>query len=384
MMRESLRTGAFVAAAVALAVVAAVVEPETAAPRIMSDQGEAFYPDFKDPQAVKTIEVVDYDEPTATARPFQVAFERGRWVLASSHNYPLDAGERLVKTAAALMDLKKDQVRSDSPLDHARYGVVDPLDQKVAGLAGRGKRVTLRDARKDVLADFILGKPVEGKQGWRYARVPGQKRVYAVRTGADPSAQFSDWVNTGFLRIPTSSIRRVSVVSYSIDENLGRLDNLDAVKLERENGQWKLEGGGGLNKAAVGAMASALENLKIADVRPKPATLARDLRSGQLQLSLETAMSLRQKGFFITPTGRLLANEGEMTVETVGGVVYSLRFGELSGSGDNRYLFAMASARTPEGEARARELNGRFADWYYIISGADFQKLRLKRKDIAR
>ena len=58
----------------------------------------------------------------------------------------MDVGDRLVKTAAALMDVKKDQVRSDSPLDHARYGVIDPLDQKVAGLAGRGKRVTLRDA----------------------------------------------------------------------------------------------------------------------------------------------------------------------------------------------------------------------------------------------
>ncbi len=384
MMWETVKTGAFAAAAVALAVLAAVVEPETAAPRIMSDQGEAFYPDFKDPRAVKTIEVVDYDEATATARPFQVAFERGRWVLATSHNYPLDAGERLVKTAAALMDLKKDEVRSDSPLDHARYGVIDPLDQKVASLKGRGKRVTLRGAHKEVLADFILGKPVEGKQGWRYTRVPGQKRVYAVKTDADPSARFSDWVNTGFLRIPTSTIRRVTITSYSINESFGRLDNLDSVKLVREGGEWKLEGGGSLNKAAVAAMASALENLKIADVRPKPAPLARDLRSGQLQLSLESAMSLRQRGFFITPTGRLLANEGEMSVETTGGVVYSLRFGELSGTGDDRYLFAMASAKTPEGEARAKELNNRFADWYYIISGADFQKLRLKRKDVAR
>ena len=383
MMRESLKTAAFVAAAVGLAVVAGVVEPETATPRIMSDQGQAFYPNFKDPQAVKTIEVVDYDEPTATARPFQVAFERGRWILPSSHNYPLDAGERLVKTAAALMDLKKDQVSSDSPLDHARYGVIDPLDQKVAGLQGRGKRVTLRDGHKEMLADFILGKAVDGKQGWRYVRVPGQKRVYAVKTEADPSAKFADWVNAGFLRIPTSSIRRVSVTSYSINESLGRLDNLDTVKLTHENGEWKLEGAEKVNKAAVAGMASALENLKIADVRPKPPTLARDLRSGQVQLSLESAMSLRQKGFFITPTGRLLANEGEMTVETASGVNYALRFGELSGSGDNRYLFAMASGKA-ESEARVRELNNRFADWYYIISGADFQKLRLKRKDVAR
>jgi hypothetical protein len=80
-------------------------------------------------------------------------------------------------------------------------------------------------------------------------------------------------------------------------------------------------------------MANALENLKIVDVRPKPAPLAQDLKTGKLALSLETAMSLRQKGFFITPNGRLLASEGEMSVETASGLVYSLRFGDVVASG---------------------------------------------------
>ena len=31
------------------------------------------------------------------------------------------------------------------------------------------------------------------------------------------------------------------------------------------------------------------------------------------------------------------------------------------------------------GERTARELNDRFADWYYVISGKDFQNLRLGR-----
>jgi ABC-type multidrug transport system ATPase subunit len=34
------------------------------------------------------------------------------------------------------------------------------------------------------------------------------------------------------------------------------------------------------------------------------------------------------------------------------------------------------------GERRARELNNRFADWFYVIRGADFEKLRLKRRDV--
>lgn len=173
-MTEIVKTLAFVAVAAGLAITAAVVEPEAVTPKILSDEGEVFYPNFRDAQAVKTIEVVDYDDATATARPFQVDSQKGRWVLPTHSNYPVDAGDRLVKTAAALIDLKKDSVRSDSVQDHAKYGVIDPTDQKTAGLTGRGKRVTLRDSRKEVLADFIFGKPVEGK-----GRVP-----VCPRTGA--------------------------------------------------------------------------------------------------------------------------------------------------------------------------------------------------------
>jgi hypothetical protein len=365
-MRETVKTLAFVAAALALAVLAALVVPERSSPGIFSDQGQAFYPKFTDPQAVRSIEVVDYDEATATARPFQVEFQKGRWILPASSNYPLDVGDRLVKTAAALMDLKKDLARSDAVADHARLGVIDPLDAKVSSLAGRGKRVTFRDVRKEVLADFILGKPVEGKAGLRYVRVPGQKRVYAVKTDADPSARFADWVNAGVLRIAASSLRRVIVNSYSIDERLGRLVNMDTLTLVPESSQWK-------------AMAATLDGLKIVDVKPKPPSLAADLRTGKLQMTLETAMSLRQRGFLLTPNGRLLASEGELTAETANGIAYVLRFGEVAPGGDGRYLLVTVSG----GEA-ARELSARFADWYYVISTADFQKLRLRSKDAVR
>ena len=50
----------------------------------------------------------------------------------------------------------------------------------------------------------------------------------------------------------------------------------------------------------------------------------------------------------MTQSGRLMAAEGEMSVDTVNGVVYQLRFGEVapaqgeSKPSGNRYLFAMA------------------------------------------
>jgi hypothetical protein len=400
-MKESVKTGIFAAGALALAVTASVVEPERAMPDILSDQGAAFYPKFVDPQATRVIEVVDYDEATATARPLKVEFQKGRWIVSSHHSYRIDVGDRLAKTAAALMDLKKDNVRSDSVQEHAQFGVVDPLDPKAGGLSGRGKRVTLRDQRGDVLADFILGKPVEGKAGFRYVRVPGQKRTYIVKTDADPSARFADWVHADLLRIARNTIRKVTAYNYSIDETFGRLANVETIALTQSGGAWQSQDGEPVNKAMMETMANTLDTLRIVDVRPKPPSLAADLRKGQLALSLETAMSLRQRGFFLSPNGRLLANEGELAVETVDGVTYTLRFGEIAsggsdakptpGAGENRHLFvtvhfdpAKAAAHggnAAAGERTARDLTDRFADWYYIISDADFRKLKLERKD---
>jgi hypothetical protein len=393
-MNESVKTAALAGVALVLAISAAVVEPEARVPAIMSDQGEAFYPTFTDPQAPRTIEVVDYDEATATALPLKVQFQQGKWVIASNYNYRVDIGDRLAKTAAALMYLKKDMVRSDSSLDHAKYGVVDPLDEKSGGLTGRGKRVTLRDANGAILADLILGKPVEGKPGYRYVRVPGQKRTYAVKTDADPSAHFADWVNAGLLRIASSSIRRVTINRYNIDPT-GHLSNVETTVLTQDKGDWKATGEP-LNLPAVRAMAAALDGLKIVDVRPKPPGLAAGLRHEELDLTLETALSLQKAGYFFTPQGRVYSSEGDMTVETVNGLMYSLRFGEVAASvtksgvpSDNRNLFVMvhfdpAKAASYGGDAAAgergsRELNDRFADWYYVISGKDFQNLRLGR-----
>ncbi len=408
MTREAWKTAAFGAVAMTLVTVAAVIEPESRTPAILSDQGEAFYPAFTDAQSPRAIEVVDYDEATATARPFKVLFQKGRWIIASNYNYPVDIGDRLSKTAAALMDMKKDLVRSDSTRDHAQYGVIDPLDQKASSLAGRGKRVTLRDARGAVLADFIMGKPVEGKQGFRFVRLPGEKRTYAVKTEAEPSAEFAEWVNAGLLRIAQASIRKVTVNSYSIDERMGRIMNAETAVLTHEKDTWKLAGAEKFNQAAVTQMSAALDQLKIVDVRPKPPSLAQDLKSGQIRLSLEAQVSLRQRGYFLTPQGRLLANQGEMTVETTNGVVYTLRFGEIATAegtapdaaaaakqkGEARHLFVTVGfdpvrAEAYKGDAEAgkraaQDLTNRFADWYYVIGGADFRKLCLTRKDLVR
>src|SRR5260370_33582766 len=136
-MKEMYKTAGFVAGSVVLVIAASVSRPESRTAWVFSDEGQAFYPQFRDPQAVKAIEVVDYDESTATARPLKVEFRKSRWVIASNHDYPIDVGDRLVNTAAALIDLRKDQVSSYLVQDHGTFGAIDPLDAQCSALQGR-------------------------------------------------------------------------------------------------------------------------------------------------------------------------------------------------------------------------------------------------------
>ena len=106
MKNELLKTGIWVAAAIVLVVVAASVEPEARKAAIFSDQGETLFPLLRDANAAKSIEVIDYDEQQAMARPLKAEFRKGKWVLSSHYDYPAEAKDQIARTAGALVDLK--------------------------------------------------------------------------------------------------------------------------------------------------------------------------------------------------------------------------------------------------------------------------------------
>ncbi len=407
MKNELRQTAIFCLVAAALAAAAVVVDPGGRTPDIMSDQGELFYPDFTDPQAPKSIEVIDYNEETATATPLKVEYRDNKWILPSHRDYPADAKDRLASTAAALIELKKDIVVTENAEDHAEYGVIDPFDETATSLVGRGKRVTLRDADDKVLADFVIGKEVPDKPGYRYMRVPGQRRVYAVQTSADVSARFQDWIETDLLKIDTPSLRRIAINSYSINERLGRIEQGDQLTLTKTGDDWKL-GGRTPKEAAIAKLTGALDDLRIVDAEHKPDGLTASLKAQEgIQLTMESFQSLRSKGYFINQvTGQLLSNEGEIVVDTADGLQYTLRFGEIADTpsasssegdeqpegGERRYVFVTVSfaqsradkygGDAAKGKELEEELRNRFADWYYVISGADFSSLRPSRRDL--
>src|SRR5262249_41364098 len=75
-------------------------------------------------------------------------------------------------------------------------------------------------------------------------------------------------------------------------------------------------------------LTTALGDLKIVGVRPKPAGLSRTLRTNEGgKLTRTDLLSLQAKGFY-PHEGKLLSNQGEVQVSTDEGVIYTLRFGE--------------------------------------------------------
>ena len=391
---------------------AIAARPQKVEPRPYEDTGDLLFPDFKDPGLATSLEVVRWDDAQARLVTFKVEQKAGRWVIPSHNDYPADGTERMGKAAASFIDVARDIVRSDRADDHAAFGVEDP--DKADG-TGRGQRITIKDAGGATLADVIVGKDVEGKPGFRYVRLPGQKRTYAVKLTLDVSTEFTDWIERDLLKIDQDTIYRVISDPYRVDEAAGKVTGRDpiAVELRAPAGdpsgarEWEIVEGTipadkALDASKVKGVLGALDRLNIVGVRPRPAQL--------------TLQALQAKGFFVTPDGkRLFGNEGEVRAVCDDGVVYVLYFGEITtdtglaltaGADEarpaevaegtkaaNRYMFVDVAydpeadrATKPEGDAepagvvRARALQQRFDQWFYVISDDSFKQIR-KAKD---
>jgi hypothetical protein len=359
-MDETRKTLIFVIAAVVLAAIAFIMTPHRITPDAFLDQGQPFFPEFTDPNAAATLEVVAYDEASGAAKPFKVVNNNGVWTIPSHYNYPADGQDRLAKTAAGVIGIKKDDFRTDNVADHEKLGVIDPLDQK-AGLSGRGQRVTLNDKDSKVLADFIIGHQVEGRQGFRFVRVPDQKRVYAVRMNIDISTRFQDWIQADLMQIGNAQVNQVALKDYSINERTMSVEQRDNLVLELKDQKWTARGTGSgqmVDSTKMATLVRTLKGLTIVGVRPKPKGMSENLKrnEGGHTITTEDVLSLQNKGFYFSRDGQLLSNEGELQFTTSEGVTYTLRFGELLyGTGE-----AVSSGAATEGSERQGPAESRY------------------------
>jgi len=366
-MSELQKTSVFGGAAVVLVALALLTTPRRAAPDAFFDVGETFFAEFTDPETATTLEVVEFDEDTAAAATFEVTNRDGLWTIPSHHDYPADGAERLANTAAGIIAITKDDFRSDNVTDHESFGVIDPLDEGVSTLRGRGQRVTFKGASEQVLADLIIGNPVEGRPGFRFVRVPDQNRVYAAQTDIGLSTQFSDWIETNLLGVQRDEVKRVELNEYQIDERSGGVRRRGQFTVDWvEQDTWtanNLPAGMEVDYVQMNLLVGGLMGLRIDGVRPKPEGLTGNLRQAFEARTITNAdlQTMQSRGFYPTQSGEMLSNEGELVVRTDLGVLYTLRFGEIlfgsgnaiaigddtsddedTGTGENRYVLITA------------------------------------------
>ena len=303
------------------------MRPKDLPPAQFEDTGETFFPDFTDPAIATGLTVVSWDEDDAKVVRFAVEQKGGLWVIPSHNDYHADGTERMGKAAESFIDVKKDVYYGDKVEDHARFGVLDPEGDEGKG-EEKGKRITIKDASGTVLVDVIVGKAPEGKQGFLYVRRPGEKRVYGARLEVDISTDFGDWIEKDLLHVERDQIVQVAYDPYSVDEAQGKVVGSNPVIAELKTGADGKEDwaaieptlapeGKELDGAKVRQMVTAAANVKIVGVRPRHEVL--------------TLQALQSKGFFVTPDGRqLFGNEGQASLITKDGLVYTLYFGEVT------------------------------------------------------
>lgn len=371
-MHEAGKT--LITALIAAALVGAAwwTRPTPPADAAFTDVGEVFAPDFTDPLAARSLEVVSFDEEAARFRAFKVEFDGARWVIPSADNHPADATERMADAAASFIGLRRESVVTDSPGDHESLGVLAP-DDDTAPLRGRGTRITIRDQRGQPLISLIVGAPVSdpgAAPSLRYVREAGSDRVFTAQTPTTLSTSLADWIETDLLALGGDRVERLAISRYTIDERTGMAEGAEFIAIERspsdEGGGWRaapdpenaIPAGTPVNPGAADAAAEALGALRIVDVRPKPANLARTL-SGDAQgarITQADLLSLQSSGFYIAQDGRLLANEGQVTATTAEGVQYTLWFGEVATDVGDDAAAALRSDSGAPGSATARSV----------------------------
>ncbi|HEY2894408.1 MAG TPA: DUF4340 domain-containing protein [Pirellulales bacterium] len=391
-MKEQHKTLTFVL----VAAIAGLVAWEPWRPSLLTSNvpegvGEKLFPEFKDPLAAKSLEVVTFNEEDATLRDFKVAQNNGVWSIPSHSDYPADAADHMAQAATALLDLEKLNLASDKPGDQELYGVIAPDVSKLRpGMVGVGTRIIVKGDQEKPLADLVIGKDVKDQPGLRYVRSADRDQIYVVKVKTDKfSTKFEDWIEKDLLKLQAFDVRDVELNDYSTADNVSvdggiqlqvKKRNRIKVAYDDTKSNWKLieisefDDKGKpipgelaedeeLNNEKLNALKTALDDLKIVDVQRKPKGLSQDLKaSDELVKDNEAALSLVQRGFFPVGADReIYSSEGEATCTTKDGIRYVLRFGRLAGGdegasdakaeGDskeksnpalNRYLFVMA------------------------------------------
>lgn len=312
-------------------------------------KGKNVFKDF-DPEKATTFRIVKFNEELATLSQLELAKDpkSEAWTLPSSDGYPADSAEQISQALAPLTELTVLDTQSTMRGEQEYYGVVEPKEDMVAASSGVGMLIRVSGKNNEVLADLIIGKPVPKTTNQFYVRRPAEDAINIVEIKTDPySTSFDKWIKGEILSVRSMDIEYVGLRDYAIvpvENGYGLGRNFDA-DLDYKDNKWalqkfvdfKVEGnpetnqvpdGKKLGETALNDLRNSVQNLKIVNVRRKPAGLAANLKAEEsLMKNPESRKSLQSQGFFPMESGEVFAAGGELIVGAKDGVRYLLRFG---------------------------------------------------------
>lgn len=389
-MTEGVKTLAYLGVALVIGLTAYFTRPTDVEFRTADDiqklRGTPLFPDFKDPTEASGLEIVKAEESLGQVERFEVARDaKGMWTIPSHSGYPADAENQMRDVSVLFIDLPIIDVVSMASEDHSLFGVVEPTADSAETAEGVGTLVRITDNKNQKLVDLIIGKPVKDAEGQRFVRKPGQDVVYVAAVDTSKlSTKFEDWIEEDLLKLNAFDVTQLHVEDYSvvgsIEQNAAGQRFLRPNQSKKliadlnwnsEKGEWSLASlttfngerpetltelpeGEKLDTARLTQLKDSLDDLKIIDVRRKPAGLGKDLRADEdFMQNMESLQSLVEMGFYPMSQGsaagyELRAANGELHVGMKNGVEYILRFGNTAGAQKddaeklNRYLFVTA------------------------------------------
>ena len=404
------RTAAFLAVGIGLLLVGGWLQlrPALRSRPVTTEtaSGKPLFPDLSDAGKAASLEIVSFDEDTATLSPFKVVKSGGVWVLPSHQNYPADAKEQLSAAATELVDRPIVDLVSTSPGDHELYGVKEPDADKVkVGETGVGQLIEIRDASGNKLARLIVGKEFKRPGGanatgrtLRYVRRAGQDPVYLAELDTSKfTTKFDEWIEKDLLKLSPWDVTRLTIDDSSWSLGIGQggaptiaIDRTSLIELayDDKEAKWSLVGltdfgkgnkpeqkelaaGEELVSTKLNDLRNGLGDLKIVDVVRKPAGLSAELEADKkFTDDDEAVMSLAQRGFFPVESGKVLSSSGETVVGMKDGVEYLLRFGNTT---------TVAGADTPEEDAEGEAAASAGGGGRYLFVLARFNEALLEK-----
>lgn len=398
-MTESGKTGVFwLVAAVVVAMAAIVAWPRSTETDLAALVGKPIFEKFNDVLDVSMLKIDRFDEELGQLSSFEVTRDAktSQWSIPSHDGYPADATEQIRDAATAFLNLEILDVASEVKDDHEKFGVLEPNASSLkVGDEGVGRLVQFENDNGEVLVNLIVGSKVKDTEDQRFVRIPTQDVTYVVKFDDKPlTTKFEAWIEDNLLDLSSFDIQKVGIRDYSIVRTLqgaSMQPNFDADIELSEDDTWQLakldvyENGKPvaqtlaedqeINGTKLGDLRSALDDLKIVDVRRKPDGLSGDLKADAGFMKNDDAVrSLITRGFYPQPTddgkGEVFAANGELIATLKNGVEYLLRFGEIDQqslnseeeseegeeadvTGVNRYLLVTArvnAAQFPEPE----------------------------------